>query len=77
MKAIFLEIFCMFGTMSASIFLYDEFLIDPTGYLIRVLGLSAPMLDIQTTATGQTKKREATYMQTAKIFTASIQYKSR
>jgi hypothetical protein len=44
MKAIFLEIFCMFGTMSASVFLYDEFLIDPTGYLIRVLGLSAPML---------------------------------
>lgn len=34
----------MFGTMSASVFLYDEFLIDPTGYLIRVLGLSAPML---------------------------------
>lgn len=44
--AIFLAIFCLFGTNLASVFLHNESLVDQAGYFISILGLSAPMLGI-------------------------------
>ena len=44
--AIFLALFCLFGTKLASIFLHDESLIHQAGYFISILGLSAPMLGV-------------------------------
>ena len=44
--AIFLVVFCLFGTKLASIFLHDESLVDQAGYFIGILGLSAPMLGV-------------------------------
>ena len=49
--AIFLAVFCLFGTNLAGIFLHDESLIHPAGYFICILGLSAPMLGIINTVT--------------------------
>ena len=43
---IFLTAFCLFGMKLANVFLHDESLIDQTGYFIRILGLSAPMLGV-------------------------------
>lgn len=50
--AIFLVIFCLFGTKLASIFLHDESLVDQAGYFISILGLSAPMLGVINMITG-------------------------
>lgn len=44
--AIFLVVFCLFGTKLASVFLHDESLVDQAGYFIGILGLSAPMLGV-------------------------------
>lgn len=44
--AVFLALFCLFGTALAAIFLHDSGLILQTGRFIRTLGLSAPMLGI-------------------------------
>lgn len=44
--AIFLAVFCVFGTTLASAFLHDQTLIHQAGYFIKVLGLSAPMLGV-------------------------------
>lgn len=46
MGAIFTVIFIAFGKPLASIFLQDEFLIRQTGYFLKVLCLSAPLLGI-------------------------------
>ena len=50
--AIFLVVFCLFGTKLASIFLHDESLVDQAGYFISILGLSAPMLGVINMITG-------------------------
>ncbi|MCI9532709.1 MAG: MATE family efflux transporter [Lachnospiraceae bacterium] len=44
--AIFLAVFCLFGTKLASVFLHEESLIHQAGYFISILGLSAPMLGV-------------------------------
>lgn len=44
--AIFLVVFCLFGTKLASVFLHDESLVHQAGYFISILSLSAPMLGI-------------------------------
>ncbi len=50
--AIFLAVFCLFGTKLAGMFFKDESLIHQAGYFISVLGLSAPMLGIINMITG-------------------------
>ncbi len=50
--AIFLVVFCLFGTKLASVFLHDESLVDQAGYFIGILGLSAPMLGVINMITG-------------------------
>ena len=44
--AVFLAVFCLFGTNLAALFLHDESLRHQTGYFVSILGLSAPMLGI-------------------------------
>lgn len=46
MGALFTAIFIFFGRSLAAIFLQDEALIDQTGYFLKILCLSAPMLGV-------------------------------
>lgn len=46
MGAVFTAVFVLFGTPLASIFLQDDALITQTGYFLKILCLSAPMLGV-------------------------------
>ncbi len=46
MGAVFTAIFVLFGKPLASVFLQDKVLIEQTGYFLKILCLSAPMLGV-------------------------------
>lgn len=46
MGGVFTAVFVLFGKLLASIFLQDDVLIKQTGYFLKILCLSAPMLGI-------------------------------
>lgn len=52
MGAVFTAVFALFGKQLASVFLQDDVLIEQTGYFLKVLCLSAPMLGVINMMTG-------------------------